>query len=709
MNLDALLTVALLAVSVLVSTFLAIRVATYFGKPGAPALFLIIASVGLWSLGYAFEIMMTSLGLKTASVVFQYIWIALLPLGVVLFFIPFSGHGAWLTRVRIGLLSAIPVVTILVSFTSSFHGLMYNGIHLPATAYGPLKIDHGVWFYIHSVYSYALLLFSAGLAFIMTFRGAAIYRTQARLMLAALLVPWVSNILYLAGYQPFGGYDLTPLAFTLSSILMEVAFSRFGLLERMPVAYEAVLKAMKDAVIVINEKDTILEVNPAGRDILKGQADPVGRCIQDFFPSWDTWMEEAGHSGAISRDVEMGSQIFYLRTAPVLGRQKRPYGNVVLLTDITSEKKAQARMKLQATALEAVSNGIVITDRNGNIQWANPAFSNLTGYEIVEVIGENPRILKSGVHPKEYYRDLWDTISAGKVWHGEVVNRRKDGTMYDEEMTITPLVRADGSITNFIAIKQDISLRKQAEEAIKDARDEALEASRMKTQLLANVSHDLRTPLGAIMGYAEMLSTGAFGDVNVEQTNACREILDSSNQLVTFINNLIGQAQFESGKLVLRLHPFNPVSLVENIRSSTTYHAKQKGLSLTYEIDPGLPNPLQGDKYWLQQILINLVNNAVKFTNTGGVTARLLLNDPEHWAIQVADTGEGISEEYREKIFAPFEQVDATVIQKGGGFGLGLSIVKQITERMGGRIILDSTPGKGSIFTVILPLQLPQE
>lgn len=709
MNLDVILYVTLLITSILIGAILLVRLLRLWDKTGAPALILIVLSVALWSFGYALEILVPELDAKAAWANFEYIWIALLPLGVIVFFLRFTGRGGWLSPTRIAILCVIPVVTILLTYTNQYHGLMYTDLRLPESAIGPLTITHGIWFNIQAGYSYLLLLLSAIFALNMTARGAPIYRVQARLALAAMLVPWVANFLYLSGLNPFGRYDLTPLAFTLTNILLEIAFSRFGLVDRLPVAYAAVFASMSDGVIIVNEKDNILEINPAGKQILGDRGETAGMNIREIFPEWDSWKNEAGTPGEIVRDVESGSRTYLLRTAPILSRRQRVIARVLLLTDVTAEKRAQATMLLQSTALAAAQNGIVITDRQGTIQWANPAFSALTGYSVDEAISQNPKVLKSGKHDADFYQEMWSTILSGQMWRGEIVNRRKNGSLYSEEMTITPLVQQDGSITHFIAIKQDITVRKEAEAALRQAHDEAIQANRLKTQLLANVSHDLRTPLGAIIGYAEMLQSGVFGELNEEQKLAGRDILDSSNQLLTFINNLIGQAQIETGRIILHSRPLEMIKIVEEVYSTIRYHTTKKGLDLAYEIAPDLPDPLAGDDYWLKQILLNLVNNAVKFTDQGSITTRIYAPDRGHWAIQVSDTGIGIPGEHLERIFSPFQQVDGSPTRRRGGSGLGLSIVKQLAEAMNGSVSVESHPGEGAKFTVVLPVITAQE
>ena len=215
--------------------------------------------------------------------------------------------------------------------------------------------------------------------------------------------------------------------------------------------------------------------------------------------------------------------------------------------------------------------------------------------------------------------------------------------------------------------------------------------------------------MGAIIGYGEMLNSGVFGELNEAQLEATQEILDSSNQLLTFINNLIGQAQLETGKIILHRRIFEPRMLVEEVFATVRYHVTKKGLELAYEIDPQLPDPLIGDDYWLKQILLNLVNNAIKFTDSGCIKTRLLAQDPAHWVIEVSDTGIGIPEENLEMIFSPFQQVDGTLTRKRGGSGLGLSIVKQLAESMDGSVRVESLPGQGSTFIVLLPIQESQE
>ncbi|MGC8857428.1 MAG: PAS domain-containing sensor histidine kinase, partial [Anaerolineae bacterium] len=339
----------------------------------------------------------------------------------------------------------------------------------------------------------------------------------------------------------------------------------------------------------------------------------------------------------------------------------------------------------------------------GVFEYVNPAFERMTGYTRAEVLGQTPRLLKSGQQPPEFYAQLWQTIQRGEVWQGEIINRRKDGSLYWEFQTIAP-VSANGNITHYVAIKLDITAQKEMEEQLRQAKETAEAASAFKSRLLANVSHDMRTPLGGIIGYAEMLSDGAFGELSAKQQEIIQNISESARRLNDLIRGMLTRAELESGKLRIQKRLFTPTDL---FKACATHEgiAQRKGLTFQMESDPSLPEALYGDPYWLEQILVNLVDNAIKYTSSGGVWLRLRRVDDAHWEIEVQDTGQGIPKDLHERIFEAFEQAENTPGKRIQGVGLGLSIVKELTQRLGGEIHLQSAPGVGSTFTVIFPIE----
>jgi signal transduction histidine kinase len=337
----------------------------------------------------------------------------------------------------------------------------------------------------------------------------------------------------------------------------------------------------------------------------------------------------------------------------------------------------------------AMNDGVVVVDRKNRIADINPTAKQLfpkrkdfIGINLLELFPE---------------WDSWKTSNQdgndiNKEWVCETPSGSRTFRIHSARMEESQQTQGGE-----ILILNDITDQERA-------RREAIEANQMKTQLLANVSHDLRTPLGAIIGYAEMLKSDMFGALNPDQENATSEILDSADQLLSFVNNLIGQAQIETGRMLLRERPFDVDELIGPLLSTLRFHASKKGLTLEYDVDTALPKEIIGDSYWLRQIVLNLVHNAVKFTEQGSVSLKFQRHSENQWAIQVKDTGIGIPVEAHTMIFEAFKQVDGTSTRKQPGSGLGLSIVRQLTTLMRGTIELQSSPGAGSTFTVILPL-----
>ncbi|GIV21092.1 MAG: hypothetical protein KatS3mg023_2843 [Armatimonadota bacterium] len=399
-------------------------------------------------------------------------------------------------------------------------------------------------------------------------------------------------------------------------------------------------------------------------------------------------------------------------------------GAVVYLLSRRSAR-AHRQLRLHARAMEMAANAIVITDRNGTIQWVNPAFTAITGYTREEAIGKNPRILKSGRHDQKYYEQLWQTILSGHVWKGEVINRRKDGSLYTEEMTVAPVRDEQGNITHFIAIKQDVTERKRFEQQLEQALEQAQAASLAKSEFLANMSHEIRTPMNGILGMAQLLMDTPLSE---EQRDYVTTLKESAESLLSLLGDILDISRIEAGKMELRYAPFNPRQLVHQVARLFAARAREKGLLLQVEVDEEVPATLSGDELRLRQILTNFVGNAVKFTEQGSITIRVRLVEagniqkahslrhqfaiPEHFStvwvqLAVSDTGIGIPPDKQATIFESFTQADGSATRRYGGSGLGLAINRSLAELMGGTIGVQSEEGKGSDFWVVLPLFAP--
>lgn len=491
------------------------------------------------------------------------------------------------------------------------------------------------------------------------------------------------------------------------------------------------------------------------------------------------------------------------------------------VADLRKGLKDAERMRILEMAIEQNPASIVITDKNGRIEYVNPAFTANTGYSFKEAMGQNPRVLKSGCQSKEYYKNLWVTVSSGKVWKGRFCNRRKDGTLYWENAIIAPVRDEKGETDRYIAIKDDISELVRLENELADkiktlefimahakvaimharnrrilninakfvelygvseeeiegqdtrilyssdeewieageqfypvlmnggvveferefngswlhvtgsavnpcpvenmdtiwvfhditeikkletesiaARDRAESASRAKGDFLANMSHEIRTPLNAITGMSRLLMDTKLDE---EQRNYLKTLVNSSDILLGIINDILDFSKIEAGEFLLETRPFNLDSLLDHIASTMSGLARDKMLFFTVTREQDMPTAFMGDRMRITQILVNLVNNAIKFTGKGKVSLYVQMErtEPENVAVlkfSVEDTGIGIPEESLHKLFSAFQQADASVTRRFGGTGLGLAICRRLVEMMGGEIGVRSVEGEGSTF-----------
>ena len=370
---------------------------------------------------------------------------------------------------------------------------------------------------------------------------------------------------------------------------------------------------------------------------------------------------------------------------------------------LQEHKRSEEELRNFRFAVEQSGNPMIITDLIGKIEYVNPAFEKTTGYTSAEVAGKTPRILKSGEQSAEYYRDLWATILSGKIWRGQFHNRRKDGSLYWESATISPVQNEMGETGHFIAIKEDITYRKAIEGRLQEALLDAQAAVKAKSEFLAVMSHELRTPLNGVLGFAELLAASPLDEKQMGYSHA---ITSSGKHLLSVVNDILDFSSMENGALLITEAPFLIADVVRSAVAATQNAASEKGIGIHCETKPGVPEQIVGDERRILQILLNLLGNAVKFTESGSVTLRVAsASDAARTFLDfsVEDTGIGMSPETLEALFKPFSQADSTINRRFGGTGLGLAISQRLAEAMGGGITVASLPAKGSTFTFRLP------
>ncbi|WP_316673361.1 PAS domain S-box protein [uncultured Tolumonas sp.] len=399
-------------------------------------------------------------------------------------------------------------------------------------------------------------------------------------------------------------------------------------------------------------------------------------------------------------------------------------------SNITHQKRTEEQLRKLSMAVEQSPGSIVITDLNGNIEYVNEAFVRITGWQRNEVIGQNPRVLKSDLTPAATYDAMWATLTEGHTWSGEFINRRKDGSVYNELARIAPIRQPDGQITHYLATKEDITELKRVQTELELHRDhleelvakraaqitelntqlqqraeEAEAATQAKSQFLANMSHEIRTPMNSIIGLSHL----ALGtELTAQQRDYLQKIKGAGEHLLAIINEILDFSKIEAGKLHLEQTPFVLSHLMQEVTDLVEQKAKAKNLMLEIEISEQIPQHLVGDPLRLKQILLNYASNAIKFTDTGHITLRVTMPHMNTEAVQlrfsVQDTGIGLTPEQQQRLFQSFQQADASTTRKYGGTGLGLAISQRLAELMGGEVGVESIYGQGSTFwfTVLL-------
>jgi len=377
----------------------------------------------------------------------------------------------------------------------------------------------------------------------------------------------------------------------------------------------------------------------------------------------------------------------------------RPIGMLSSGEDITEHRKVDKELRKLSQAVEQSPVSVVITNRKGRIEYVNSKFCERTHYRSEEVVGKNPRILKSGSLPHSFYQELWQTILSGDIWKGDFLNKTKEGKQYWERASISSIIDDSGQIINFIAIKEDITEQKQMEEELLQAKVEAEMSNKAKGDFLANMSHEIRTPMNAVIGLTHLaLQT----DLVPKQRDYLQKISVSSQSLMGIIDNILDFSKFAAGKLTMENIQFNLWQVMEDVIAILNSKAEEKGLEMVLNVAKVVPMRLKGDPHRLQQILLNLLSNALKFTHQGEVVLSVKLITQESNRVQlefaVRDTGIGMNEQEKGRLFNAFTQADGSTTRKYGGTGLGLVISKQLVEMMGGAIHVKSSSGQGSEF-----------
>jgi PAS domain S-box-containing protein len=674
--------------------------------PGGAAFCLFNLGVAAWTGFYVIELNATG----PAAVFWAnatYFGIVLVPASWLVFALRYTGHGGRVTKRFLALLSVEPLATVLLAWTNPWHH-WFRGSEQVEPTWDPAPA-----FWVHAAYSYVLVLVGMVLIARRARTGPRGERGQAATLLIAALAPWMTNAVYLSGLSPFGHLDLSPFGFVVTSLA--VALVLFLDLERRVLTAERRFRAVIDHAI-----DAIEVIDPeTGRfqDVNERACAVRGYSREEYLElsvpeldsevarrPWPEIRDEARRLGSFVFESEQrrkDGSAFPVEVNATWVSLDRDYV-LAVARDITERKRAEERQARLSRVVEQTSDSIVITDREGTITYVNPAFESVSGYSREEVIGQNPRILKSGHQDAAFYKRMWDTLARGEVWKGRLVNRRKDGVLFQEDATIGPVRDASGQVVSYVAAKRDVTNEMHLERQL-------MQAQKMEAigRLAGGVAHDFNNLLGVILGYGEMTRRGLSDDhplaAKVDQiTKAAERAAGLTRQLLAFSRMQVLEPRIvDLNALVSNLEGMLVRLIGEDIELKTTL---APGLGRV-RVDPGQ----------IEQVLMNLVVNARDAMPDGGhlaiqteraefdadyVASHVEARAGPYAMLAVTDSGVGIDAATQARMFDPF----FTTKELGRGTGLGLSTVYGIVKQSGGYIWCYSEVGVGTTFKIYLPL-----
>ncbi|MFP4527796.1 MAG: response regulator [Candidatus Kapaibacterium sp.] len=474
-------------------------------------------------------------------------------------------------------------------------------------------------------------------------------------------------------------------------------------------------------------------VSDIGMPIMNGLE--MSRRIKDIDPSAQIILTTAfDNKEAFIDAIDIGINQYILKPVKrpnLIKALDRVYAGIMMQREIGQKNEY---IRTLSRAVEHSSGMIMLLNPDGIIEYANPRLLSKTGYQADEVIGSSPRDYKYSEADENIFEDYIETVSKGNTWRGEYQNKTKSGEPYWVLSSISPIKSDSGEITHLVVVSEDITARKEEEQELEKSRDllekkvrertrelrktneellgakEAAEsANRAKSLFLAKVSHELRTPMNGILGMTSILLDTNLTD---KQRRSLGIVKYSADSLLNIINDILDFSKLEAGKLNISPETFRLAGIIDQSINVVRNAAENKGLDLDIVHDPEVPKYVIGDPHRLQQVLVNLLGNAIKFTEEGRVSLEcgLLSKDESKAEVQfrVSDTGIGIPQSKIDRLFQSFSQIDGNLTRKYGGTGLGLAISRELVELMGGTIGVESREGEGSEFFVNIPFEIAE-
>lgn len=720
------------------------------------------ALAALWCLGYGFEISAVTLPLKLFWVKVQYI--AIVNVATVFFIFTLQYTKGWQRpRRQLSVFFILPIFFLVVVWLEPGLGIFYRSVALDRS--GPfvnLSFEYGPIFWMLIAYSYSMLLAGSVQLLRMGRKLSNPFRAQTYALVVATTFPWLGNGLYVSGFNPLPYLDWTPVGFALTAVVLGWTLRRLRLLNIVPIAREVVFDNIADAVLVWNESGQLIDLNQAAVQLFHiNFPDDIGITIDEVFSGPFISLKKLAFSTLETQVVDIvhqdGHTVFEASFSPILNHEGEDYGRLLILRDITESQTAQQELAYQKQLFENLVKIARATTRSPNLTDTMAGTLSIT-IELTQaetgsimLLNKNQEIIQSILanrnttqvkKEKTEKKVLKEGLAGWILQHGTsvlILDTKQDprwiqlpnqpyearsvlGYPIKRQQTIIGLLflvhSNPGHFTNStlelidaasdqIALALNTAQMYAAEQnLVKElafAKEEAETANKAKSAFLANISHELRTPLAAMIGYSELIQELLPPETKLETIQKyLQKIYSSGTHLQTLIDEILEISRIESGKVTLH----NELCDMDDFIDDVLQTVQPLILKNNNTLQTNLPNQLgtfTTDPLRLRQILLNLLSNAAKFTQEGTITFSAQKTNTS-FIFEVADTGIGLSSEQAEIIFQPFIQADESITRKYGGTGLGLAISQHFSHLLGGSITVESEIGKGSVFTLTLPI-----
>lgn len=720
---------------------------------GASTLAVLMLAMVFWCITYALELLSADILSKLFWVKGQYIAIVAIPVLWVVFVLQYTGREHLLTRRNLALLCFLPVLTVLLVWTNSWHGLIHRSVSLDTSrGFSLLQITYGPFFWLHGFYIYALIFAAALMLLRNTLSGTHLQRRQATLLLVAVLIPVVGNVLYLLRVGPAPLIDLTPILFTVAGLLAVWSLFRFRLLDITPVARDMLIEGMTDGVVVVDDHYRAIDLNPAAKGMLGVTAhEAIGLPVNAVLPLRPESFSRSGADSSTHFEAVLGKsgRFVDLQISPLKPHSRRPRGWLVVMRDITDRKRAEQAERNQRNFAEALrhasaalTNTLSLDEVLDHIMDEIKLVIPHDACRVLLVQGDVATVARSRGYAE---RGLSDWYANLRLVISDTENLR---VMYQtgQPMAIpdthdfpgwirmpevewlrsyagAPMI-VNGAVIGFLNLDSGVPgfynhEHAQRLQAFADQASIALENARLysslqetnvelefalqsREEMIQNVSHELRTPLTLVMGYIEFLMGQQMGELNSDQISALNVMLQQSRRLHFMVNSLLALQTFNPKKLMLEpvyLDRWLPQAVNPWLRV-----AQESGHPIHTTFEEAL-GPVNIAADFLELVIGNLLDNAVKFSPNGGAIEISAARSSCNAVISVTDHGIGIRQDKLDRIFDRFFQIDGTSTRRFGGIGIGLALCQAIVQAHGGQIQAESPgPGLGATFCVALPL-----